>query len=417
MPVKKTKAIQKNVLHEESYNAYSKYYNLSSTAFLYFTQVEVGNRKTTVLKRFSISNLKLVQAEKRLAGCYRLLCIFDDGAILLHKEGDGKQPLIKLCPDTLKILSFQFWEHQGDVAAIGNNRFFVITHQSSFLSNKQIPYDVVFYEQQEKVFIESHTAMLPLKSRTACAFIKSVINLGKNRYGCHLCGYNTDEFSIQIFDIHFDNKTITPIGMIQPVRQFRSASFVATGCIELLPKGKILTYHEHDNNAQIWDSQTLECIHDWSWPELGSKMQAFSVSNLKAKPILLTGNVLLYQFDKLYLSNIYTGITKAIQLNGKPSYYGPLHVLPNGEVLAFIYDYNTVLHFDTKELAAYRERMGSYNLSKHRAYRFFDKTIELPEELTEHIMSYAFTTETLSAASQQASQEAFENDHNTCVIL
>lgn len=401
---------------------YSQYYNLSSTTFLYLTRDEY--RKTTILKRFSLSNLNHAEAEKRLDGCYRLLCLFDDGAILLQKEYGGAQSLIKLCPKTLETLSSQAWTQGGDVAAVGNHRFFVIKHQSYLNKNTPTSCDVVFYEQQGTVFIESHTAKLPLTAQTAYANISSVVNLGKNRYGCHLRGHNTDEFSIQLFDVDIENKTISPAGMIQPKIQQRGAGSAASGCIELLPKGQFLTYHECHDHVQIWDSQTLQCIREWSWSEVGPQTQDFSIWCLKVKPISLTGNVLLYQSNKLYLFNVYSDTTKAIQLKDKLSYFGPLHVLPNGEVLAFIESYlhkdlNSVLHFDTQELVAYRQGMGAYNFGKQRAYRFFDTTIELPVELTEHILSYAFTGETLSAASQQASQDAFDNDNkpSACVIV
>lgn len=406
MKLKSTKALQKSKFSEVGYPAYSNYHNISSELVLYITHDE--ERKTTLLKIFSATDLSVAKAEKMLKHKYSLMCIFEDGTFLLID--DVTRTLIKLCPRTLETIISQLTDINTNLCAVLDNENFFILKTELTPRDNLISAQLTVYQQQDNNYVESFILPLAMETTSQHAEVSTLVSLGKNRFGCHLIGDNTSEFSVVIFDVNLARQTITTVGMITPKQQS-----VASGKVAIVANGLLLTYHLSHDGVQLWDTNTLQCIKEWNWGNLVSEEDNFSFLYTKIKPIMNTPNLLVYQDLKFFIFNIPTLTAKIIDLASlKLHSYGPMHALPNGELAIFLVSksndkLNTVLHFDINELAKYREHMGTYSFSKQTAYRFFDNKVKMPPEITNIILSYAYNSETRFAAYEKASELAFES--------
>ena len=418
MPFKNTLPILEKNCFKVDYKMNSRYSVLSNDSLLYLSYN--WEKKETTVKIFSVDDLESAQIECLFPNRYELLCTFKNNTFLLktgrpfiEAEIKSNKELLHICSHTLATLSSSITgqEYIGEACVVADNCFFI--YQQKILSNRSpTNYEMTFYQQQDSVFIKSHVLALELQSQKNGAVAESIIKLKNNRYGCRVLGLNTNEFNIVVFDIDKQKQTVTKIGMITPNAQHKGTlSSLASGNINVLPHGKLITYHSCNDHVQLWDTKSLHCISEWYWEKIVPKDESFPLSHISIRPLADSGNILVYQTEKLFIFNLYRLSMKRITLHVNPSCVIPTLVLSNGDVLLFIdpkenEQYNLITQLTLKEVSEYFGLMGEHNLSKQNAYQFFKN--QLPREISEHIMSFAYTSETYAEASKHASETAVE---------
>ena len=232
-------AIIKNTKSEKGEVVFSRYYNLPDRRVLFFT----SDRKqgVTILKVFSMDNLKKRIAFRRLQGAHSLLCIFPDGSFLLgSKSVNDNCFLRKICSKTLKPLATQSSKPLQHVGVIDNERFFTIT-RPNFVENNQ-KYFLTIYEDNNGIYIKSENIQLSFQQKDERTTVSSILSLGKNRYCCHFAGLNSDEFSVLIFEINIKTRAMTELGVIKPAG-YTNFETMTSGAISVLPNHQLLTYN------------------------------------------------------------------------------------------------------------------------------------------------------------------------------
>ena len=204
-----------------------------------------------------------------------------------------------------------------------------------------------------------------------------MLSLGKNRYCSHFCGQNTSEFGVLIFDVNPDTNEVKEIGVIKPKAQHRGSDSTASGSLAVLPNGKLLTYHESNDNVQIWDTETLSCVKEWNWANI-QKPKEFDVWCLKIMSLPDSIYLLVQKGEKFYLFDTDKLVMKPIELAAKVEYYGKHHILPSGQIIAFTKkdalsrDHHVnVMHLDLPEIMRYRKVMTE---SQHLVRLFLIET-------------------------------------------
>jgi hypothetical protein len=405
-------------LSEKGSFTYTHYHNLPGKRVLLLTR-EIDT--DTTLKIFSANDLQTPLKEKvipdsRRQRPYSLSGIFPDGSFLLRETErhlDKTASLIRVCPDTLELLSTQDQEDYSffrDAGIINNEHFFVITDRKP--GGEHMLCLLSFDAKNKKYVTISKTSpfadLKDLPDRP-----EKTLSLGKNRYCCAFTTFGKAAFKVVVFDVDPKSHAIKIHGLIAPT-QFKSNMSSPSGRILALPNGRLLTYHEAESNPedhlQIWDTEKLICIKDWRWDKIrGQRRITHPPCQITSFPdsryLLLslsnhscgTGELCLFNTDRLTL--------KLINLPDKTTAYGDHHVLGNGEVLAFMahltYNPLVIEHFDLPEMRDFRERMSAYKMSHYcvsqgmfgKLHTRTSALEKLPEDLRKIIAAHAFPSE------------------------
>lgn len=390
-----TQSIIKGSKIEEGYIVWSKYFNLPNKRILFYAQDH--EQKTTTLKIYSTDDLNTSIIKNIMEGDFRFLCIAPNGTILLRDQSEFfKQKLVKICPKTLSVISTQPWKYNRYAGVIDNERFFVIRKADDSFKNKKLERCLLVYKWDENSYVNTNKIQLSAHPNTAGGDMSDIRSLGNNRYCCIMRGHNTDEFRVLLFDFDSKNNEVNELGIIQPIVQVHGCSSSASGELEVLPNGQLLTYHDCDDNVQIWDPQTRRCVKEWNWADV-QKPDNFQLLCLKIMPLADSIHLLVSQGEGFFLFNTDTLELKKIELEGHPKleYHGNHHILANGQVLATIVDraitkdWIRVLHFDLPEMVFYRKQIGVNKQSQCVSSRFF--TPVSPNEQTEPNLSSTVT--------------------------
>lgn len=253
--------------------------------------------------------------------------------------------------------------------------------------------------------------------------MRQIQHITKNRFCCHLRGHNTDEFRILIFEINIKTNQVNELGILKPKAQENGSGSPASGEIVVLSNGQLLTYHDCNDNVQIWDTETLECIKEWNWSDI-NKPADFTVWCLNIWSFPDSIHILVYQGNQMYLFN-----TDKLQLKQmefpdklKPDDCGRHQVLANGQILAFVCkdnmdsDHVKIFHFDLKEMIYFREKMTDYKVSKYISQLFLND--RLPAEMTDIIISNAFTSEVEKSVARKAYDDFDKaNEKQNCIVM
>ncbi|MBI2786293.1 MAG: hypothetical protein HYX60_08330 [Legionella longbeachae] len=401
-----TTSIIKNIKSEQGYIVHSQYYPLPENKVLFLTKDQ--KREATTLKTFLTEALQTHLAENTLKGDWNLVCIFPDGSILLNT----RSKLIKLCPASLNILASQSWIgdlYSNSVGVIDNNTFFAITNNKTYFLS--------IYKWNKDSFIESSKTPLPTQPKNGSATIENVQSLGKNRYSYHWRGHNTSEFRISVFEINPNNNEVQELGVIIPKAQRAGNDSRASGNCIALANGQLLTYHMNYNNVQIWDTKTCTCIKEWSWKNIQkpNDFKYYRETCLKIIPFPDCKNLLIYNSNSahFFLFNTDTQVMKRIKLAHGVAYYGEHHILPNGQVLAFVESEspNTtkIVQFDLPEMISYRKLIHE----SQKVAAWFLRKNNCPKPIIQYIFSFAFTSESKALLAKKIEEK---NEPN-CLIM
>lgn len=354
---------------------------------------------TSTLKIFSNSDLNHCLIENTFKGDFMFIGICPDNSILFHNIESGSHELVKINPDTLTIISNQYWQTYG-VGIIDNLNIFIIKRdKSEFYTRISNQRHLQLFRWDEKTYVEDKTIKLFTHPKNTTSDMGAIGSLGKSRYFCHIRGHETGEFGILIFEIIKINKEnniyhLKESGLIEP--KAHPGSGRASGEIIVLPNGYLLTYHECHHEVQIWDTNTLTCIKEWNWIDIAKPdemTQNFSVRYCQISPFPDAIHLLILVENKFYLFNIENLTLKNIPMAGLKKYCNRHHLLSNGQVLAFLASSNEntlqISHFDTEEMIYARQRRADYRMSQLICHSFFNS--RFPEEITDYICSYAFT--------------------------
>ncbi|MDP3269755.1 MAG: hypothetical protein Q8M40_12030 [Legionella sp.] len=205
------------------------------------------------------------------------------------------------------------------------------------------------------------------------------------------------EFRVVIFACTLNQKThkieTQVCRVITPAEQHYGNDLTASGEILALPNGHLLTYHQHHDGLQIWNTTNGECIKQWYWNDI--KPKEHFESFIKITPFPDQKHLLIHKHASLYIFNINQLALKKITLKNIHS-LGNHHILPNGKILAFHQCSNndanllSLSHFDTPQTRIYNR---AYLFAKVLTFLYFAKVLKLPDELSLHIIRYAFTPE------------------------
>lgn len=422
MPSTRTSAITKATKSEDGYIVYSRFYNLPNKTVLYLTWDQA--QKHTTLKIFSTDDLITSLAERILKGPHDLLCILSDGSLLLQKHAygdDRTESLHKICHNTLNTLSTQPWNQAYSAGVIDDKSFFIIKDITDRASEKP-KYSIVIYQWKEIAYVESSNTPLSVYPEsfapTNAGYIGDILQISKNRYSCSIRGHNTDDFRILIFDIDAETNEVHEHGVIQPKSQHPGASSLASGSVVALPNSQLLTYQETYDNVQIWDTNTRTCVKEWDWDDIQTP-EGFSFWLLKIKPFPDSLHLLVHQGEKIYFFNTDKLMMKPIELANAVESTGKHHILPNGQLLAFIKqesnddDHVNIMHFDLPEIAKLRNIMTE---SQYLVRMFFRRN-NIPEHIAKDIYFRAVTPEaTEMLAIKIADMPDDENNDRSLVM-
>lgn len=425
-----TRAIIEKTKSENGYNAYSNYYNLPDKRILYLARDE--DRSRTTLKIFSVDDLKTSIVERTFLsnkqGEYDLFCILPNGTILLAmcRYGNRGGSLIKICPNTLKILSTQSWQasviDDNPAGVIDNESFFVIN--KSDVLDKNSGYFLTSYQWNTKHYVESRKTKLSLNPDETNS--STILSLGKHRYCCQFEGCKNNIFDVLIFKIDSKTYEIQELGLIKPVQYDGPGSF-AFGYIAALPNRQLLTYHKEKKGAQIWDTDNLTCVKklDWSTIQKPDKFMPL----MEIIPFPDSRHLLISKYSSIFIFDTDKCFMKEIKLESQFNFdmvkketvrvadCGNHHILGNGKVLAFVDssvpDCNQML-FDLKEMCHYRKNLIDYKVSQLVSKSFFNK-MKLPDEISSHILSYAFTPE-IEASFVKGTSDEDEDERSNYII-
>lgn len=289
------------------------HYDLPQQRVLFISRY-LSEEKTT-FKIFSINDLNNSLVEKTFNKKCKFLSIVADGSILIYAVNARK--LIKL-DSNLAVLSKQDWIHYP-IAVIDNESFFLIRVNKHAL-------ELSVYKWEKESYVEVHNETLQSHAPILNKGIEGIKFLGGNRYCAISKGF---DFYALIFELQA-NYTVKELGVIKPEGYL--------GCgnneITILPTGELLIYNSIGNKVQIWDTETFHCIKEWQFHlESKGNLDDDFKAHLRVVPFP-DSPYLLVQKKHFYLFHMNTSVLKQIRLTYQP--LGVPHVLPNGQVLAFI---------------------------------------------------------------------------------
>jgi len=403
---------------ENGYIVYSQHYDLPKKRVLFLTHNQ--EESETTLKIFSIHDLTTCLLEKKFTAFWQLLCIFPDGTLLLNNDRINNNNLMKLCSNSLTVLSTKTLAAQCYPAGvIDNEHFFLVESEDS-------KHCVVIYQYRaDNHSIEGQRIKLLTSPKSSNSYMYDIQSLGNNRYCCHISDYYTDEFGVFVFEINAKTLEVKELGVITPKAHHNGVCFFASGKITVLPNGQLLTYHEQHDNLQLWDTGTLQCVQEWNWADTApKKFSVSSISTIRITSFPDSIHLLVQNWQHAFLFNMKSYIMKPITLpNGIANYAGQTHILPNGEVIAFIEQYKNmaiskIVQFELPEMINYRKVSEFTTESQHLARLVFNRH-GLPVEVTDYIFSYAFTNEAKAILAKKiAEQSDHENQKGQdCFIM
>ena len=373
---KSENAIIKSTGIEDGCIIYSQYKSLPDKKVLFLTKDK--DKQCTTLKIFSIDDLNTCLVKTILENDWRLLNICPNGSILLQKFNSPRNyTLVKLCSETLNILSSFTWQGTHSLGVIDNDSFFVIKKADDSWKTGQQEQFLHRYKWNENSCMESQKIQLNAHPGTG-GDIVDINSLGNNRFCCHLRGHNTAEFKVLIFDIDPDTNAVEEIGLIEPKAQHEGSGSAASGTVMVLPNGNLLTYHDCHDNVQIWDSKTLKCILEWNW--LDNLIPGhFSIWCVEIKPFPDSVHLMVIQGENIYLFNMKKLEFSLVKFDTQVELelLSPPHILHDGQVIAFFrrgaFSQNTlnIMHFDLPKIANCRKIMTE---SKPPVRPFFDQS-------------------------------------------
>lgn len=378
---------------EYGYIEFTRFVNLSKEHVLLIACDKKSNQ--TSIKLFKINNLGDCIQQEKFEGRYYFSGLMDPNTFLLSKD-QGYQ-LIKLKIDSLKIISTIAWSSDNEIHPLSEEYFFAINRVNHLLGS---PFELKFYQwDQNKPILKQRISFY--QSDTDCG-LRSIQSLGNGRFAAHIYGYNSNEFRVLIFEC-----TVNPVSNmfrtqvchnITPAEQGFESGSAASGEILALPNGHLLTYHKHHDGLQIWNTTSGECIKQWYWKNIKHKKNFASFIKITSFPD--QKNLLIHRKDSLYIFNMNVMTIKRITIKNLHC-LGQHHILPNSNLLAFhnfkekgYIDLLKLSHFTIPETQDYQRTLKSYLFAKVLTFLYCAKVLQWPNELTLHIISYAFTPET-----------------------
>lgn len=423
-----TKAIIKNTFTEKGKFYYNQSATLSDNRLVLITHD--SHRLWTRVKVVSMQGCEKNAVTRRLRGYFRLLAVFPDDSLLITREGMGDN-VVRLSSDTLETRSSQFVSAISSVGIIDNFSFFCVAREGEALYLKRYLWDGSAFEE----VVEKIALSLRPQAAKSMGQIKA---LGANRFAYVLKGYNNDEFKILLLEVDVKTYAFKEVGLIKPIQYWVFNAF-ASGEMVVLPNGRILTYHHYDDNAQIWNTRTLQCVQSWNWAAI-EKPKDFSSRCLAIEPFPDSIHLLIYSNRCAYLFNTTTFILKKIELKEKLECNWAHQVLPDGQVLTFLGKkpsslavfFNRLAYatpsgpflsgpsktlkirgLDTQEMIDYRHQKEAEFRERLCLYQEIFTLEGIPKDISIILCWYAIA----SGGMVNATQAGYEIDQSSCLIM
>ncbi|MDP3269756.1 MAG: hypothetical protein Q8M40_12035 [Legionella sp.] len=378
-------------LSEAGYIVYTNYVNLSKDYVLLIACNE--GRTETTIKLFKINNLMDCIKQEKFQGRYSFSGSMTPNTFMLSKENTNE--FIKLNSESLKIEATIFLTNFDNIYALNEEYFFTF---NSIKPDPRRPFELRFYQWDDRGPILKQEMPLIRGPINNAGSMYSIQTLGNGQFAAHISWPNSLKFIVLIFACSLNPQTqnfeIQICRVITPSDQNPNNNLIESGKVLALPNGHLLTYHEHHDGLHIWNTTNGECIKKWYWSDLKPKENF--VSFIKITPFPDQKHLLIHRKDSLFIFNINQLTLKPITLKNI-NCFGNHHILPNGKLLAF-HEFNNnnntnllrLSLFDTPLTRAYNR---DYLNAKVLTFLYFAKVLYLPDELSLHIISYAFTPE------------------------
>jgi hypothetical protein len=400
----------KTAIVEEGCVFYSNYINLSNKDVLFVSRNQ--DSIDTYFKKFSVNNLKNCIVKKTLRGEYNYLGTMPDGSLLFNQHNKWTEDfLIRLCSRNLNIISKNQWKRADSIGIINNNSFFVIERDETNIIGYTIEYLLKIYQwDEEKLLSEKKSIKLMTHPDNPDLNMNRIQSLGKNRYCCYIHGRYSDESEILIFEVDPSEDRVIEHGIISPGIQEDDIYLYESGNILVLPNGNLLTYHKNHGLVQIWDAIKFNCIQAWDWSEV--KEKNFLYFNLKILCFSDLIHLLIIQETSVYIFNMENFSLKQIPLKDV-NIFGNHYILNNGKLVIFtgktLGSSVDISFVNLKEIMLpIKRKCEIYERSYFYSHHLFQHMAGLPKEISDDIVSYAFTPETKMAFMARKDIEIIE---------
>lgn len=405
-------------LTEHGYIVFSYYVTLSKQYVLFISCDE--RRTRTKIKLFQANNLANCVKEQEFEGRYCFAGLVSPGFFLLSREDEHEILTFRI--ENLEVQSSFKWSNYNYINPINEEYFFTINN----INPRTIrgPFELKFYrwERHQPILMQQ----IPLNHGPHnSGSMSSVVSLGNGRFASHICGHNSKEFKVLIFECALNplnQKFEIQINhIITPEAQHFGSGSTASGTILALPNGHLLTYHEHHDGLQIWDTGNGECLKTWNWSDIRPK-QNFA-SFIKITPFPDHKHLLIHKQDSLFIFNMEQLTLKQIKISHL-NCFGAHHVLPNGKLLTFHRHKgeNELLKIsllDIPQTLAYQLSLEAFVDTQVSMYFHLFKNLSLPKELCLHILGYAFTPESQQqfVSNYLDNMEDNQNSSTECLVM
>lgn len=389
-----TKSIIYNTILRPSYQNCPHYINLPNQRIMSLDVVEARcdqvneDKKMTFLTVYSNQNLEKSIFGDLIDGEYHFLSILPDHSLLFNHSTYGEDFLVKISSDNFKIISSQLWRKNHSIGVIDATRFFCIEYENN-------EFYLIIYHWRGNKFIKDDNKILFSTSLKFDWIKDEIYSLSGHRFGCYVHDENTKEYKILIFEIDPNAYMIKECGNIKPDAQHEM------GNVTILPNRQLLTYDLSKNTTQVWDPYTFCCIYEWDWGKI-KKIKSLPHTLRRILPMPNSVHLLIGDWERLYLFNMKNSTMKHVELNDSLLAHGLHHVLPNGQVLAFMDDSDCYLnhtffsgchsfkikHLDIDDILQARKRADRRE-NEYILQSFFSSRL-LPKEVSDIIFSYAF---------------------------
>lgn len=362
------------------------YYVNLSTKYILFIICHKGQKKST-LRLYSTSNLLECLKEVILKGAYDFVASSSEDTFILSNL--SKNQMIKLNVGRLEILSVSSWSKSKKLYPIDEDHFFIFSKQS----NNSLGLEIYEWGKEKSPSLKQTLPIYYESFEEKEVFIPSVAILGDGRFASSIYKVESLEFKILIYKFVFDIKThLFQLEISQSI--YPTGHYSKNYQILPLPDGNLLTYHNEDDELQIWNAENGTCVKKWYWKDISPQLCAHP---LFIKPFPDYKHLLIHQEESFYVFNIYCFTLKKIPITNLYR-YGNHHILPNCKLLAFHapskdkdnYLEIMISHFDTNESIVYQKLLDIFMEAHDLTLK--ELALRVPNELTRYIMGYAFTT-------------------------
>ncbi|MDP3267450.1 MAG: hypothetical protein Q8M40_00230 [Legionella sp.] len=385
-----TNPINITQLSEEGSISFTQYVNLSKELVLLIACNETHTE--TTIKLFKANNLMDCIKQEKFHGRYSFSGSMTPNTFMLSKQ--YTRELIKLDTERFKIMTTIVWGNNDDIHALDEEYFFTVNLTSP---KPESPLELRFYQWDDNGPILKQKIPLNHELLNGIGSMHSIQSLSNGQFAFHICGDISREFKVLIcaFTLNQDTKLEMQIRhIITPEKQYLGSESSPTGQILALPNGHLLTYYQNHDGLQIWNTTNGECIRNWCWSDIKPKENFAPIIKITSFPD--QKHLLIHKKDSLHIFNINHLTLKPIIIENL-NCYGNHHILPDGKLLAFHAFENknssnrlSLSHFDTPQIRAYNQ---AYLKAKVLTFLYFANVLNLPDELSLHIISYAFTLE------------------------